>query len=198
MRTGKFNGQPDGSQVRELVIADWAIGMPGNRRARLMGASALAGGTVRCLVVAAGIVMIFGTPAAAACRSGTGSITIPGGIGGGGDTTITLPFGVLVTDIIGGTGCNAGATGNNALAIGSQASVFGDEATAYGRLANATGDFATATGGNANANGTNATATGQGSHANGAATTATGSNSTASGTNATATGAGSTATGDFA
>jgi hypothetical protein len=47
MWIGKFDGQPDGSHVRNVTIDDKAIGIPGRRRARLMGASALAGGALR-------------------------------------------------------------------------------------------------------------------------------------------------------
>jgi hypothetical protein len=111
MRIGALNARPDGSRVRELAIADQATGISGSRRARLMSASALAGGTLRCLAVAAGMVTIFGTPAAASCRSATITFHIPGGVGGGGGTDITLPFAGILTDVVNSTACNADANG---------------------------------------------------------------------------------------
>jgi trimeric autotransporter adhesin len=140
MSIRKFKWRPHGSSLTELAIADKAIGIRGNRRARLPGA--LPGVTLSCLAVAAGAVAVSGTPAAASCRSATISFDIGGGPAGGGET-ITLPFAGLLTDAT-SIGCNASATGNNALAIGSQASVFGDQATAYGYLATATGGPITA------------------------------------------------------
>src|SRR5262245_59530942 len=181
MRTGALNARPDGWRDREFAITDEATGIAGKRRPRLIGASR----TLRCLALAAGMVTIFGTPAAASCRTASITFTIAGGgIGGGGDINVNLPFAGLLTDIVNPTACNASASGTSALSIGSQTSAFGD--------------FATAMGANASASGGNATAIGQGSNATGAAATATGSNSAANGSNATATGAGSVAAGNFA
>src|SRR5262245_57613575 len=109
----------------------------GSSRARLMGASALAGGALRGLAVAAGMVTVFGSaPASAQCFSG------------------------LVGNLLTANCDITAATGINSTAVGLNANATGSTATAYGSGAVANGDFATATGGANLANGLNATATG--------------------------------------
>ena len=155
--------------------------------AGIMGASAIAGGALRGLAIAAGIVTVFGaTPAAAQCFSGTGgTLLMPA-------CNITAATGVASTAV----GLSANATGTNATAYGNAAVANGDFATATGHASAANGDLATATGRGSTANGDNATATGQRSNANGFNATAMGQGSTASGATASAFGQGSTANGD--
>src|SRR5262245_15834770 len=99
-------------------------------RARLLGASAIAGGALRSLA-AVGMVTGFGAaPALAQCFSGAA--------------------GNLLT-----ASCeHAAATGVNSTAVGLGANATGTNATAYGNGAVADGAFATATGFQANAVGT--------------------------------------------
>jgi hypothetical protein len=102
MKTGRLEAEPHGSQVHDIAIADEAINIPVGRRARLMGATAIAGGALRGLAVAAGMATVFGAaPAAAQCFSGT--------VG-------TLLMGPC--DISAATGGNATAVGSFARAIG--------------------------------------------------------------------------------
>ena len=62
---------PRSSQGHEVGIAGEPLNVSIGRRARLMGASALAGGALRSLV-AAGMATVFGaSPAMAQCFSGT-------------------------------------------------------------------------------------------------------------------------------
>ena len=217
MKTGKLNGQPEGSDVRIVAVADGVIGCPGNRRARLMSASALAGGTLRYLAVAAGMVTVFGTPAAGQipCVSNIlGTLTpINCSVIFGGTTTAfatAIGFDAVINGIAptayGGfaeangnfataLGEQSKATGANATATGSKSTANGANATASGQASSATGDFATATGQNSHAIGSTASAYGDGSSANGDDTTAIGQASTASATGATALGQGTTASG---
>ena len=136
-----------------------------------MGESALTGGALRGLAIAAGMVTVFGgAPAFAQCLS-----TAAGFNGGCAAATAT--------------GVGSTAVGSGATAIGPPPpGGSGFFATAYGNNAVANGDFATAAGAGSIANGNQATAVGQGSVANGTQATATGELSVATGTLATATG----------
>src|SRR5256884_7909644 len=115
---------------------------------RLMGASAIAGGPLRGLAAAAGMVTVFGgTPALAQCASTNTGFT--------------------------GTCAAAAATGGDSTAVGQAANATGTFATAYGNAAVAFGIGATATGGFSVAIGNSATATGVFTIANGARATPT-------------------------
>ena len=85
MRTGKRSFDTKVSHVRKMAMADQPRGTPGRGRAHLMATSALAGGTLRGLVVAAGMVTVFSTPASAGCSSF--NFSFPG---------VNIPIGVLV------------------------------------------------------------------------------------------------------
>ena len=72
MQARKRKADPRGSQIDSIEIAGETIGIPLSRRARLMGASALASGAMRGLAAAAGLAAVFGaSPALAQCASGT-------------------------------------------------------------------------------------------------------------------------------
>jgi hypothetical protein len=186
VKTGKPNANQSTPRVRDIAVACEATDIPVSRRARLMGASALAGGALRGLAVAAGMVTVFGgAPAFAGCQSSATDLSA------GTSCAATASTGVQATAV----GLNANATGTNATAYGFLAIANGAAAGATGAQSTANGADATATGVGSTANGINATATGFISIANGAAATATGSQSNATGTNATATGAGSLANG---
>jgi YadA head domain repeat (2 copies) len=176
VRTRTVKAVHNRSRIHDIAVANEPIGIPISRRARLMGASALAGGALRSLAVAAGMAAVFGAaPAMAQCSSNAGG-TLSGA----------------------GACAAAAATGTQSTAIGLNANATGTGATAYGNGALANGDFATATGQFSRANGSNATATGQLSVVNGAVATATGHDSRANGFAATATGENSQANGTFA
>jgi trimeric autotransporter adhesin len=116
MRMGKLDAEPEGSRVDEVAIAGESISISGSQRARLMGASALAGGALRGLSIAAGMATAFGaTPAAAQCASGaTGNIT------------------TAACDVTAATGVNSTAVGRAANATGLDATAFGFFAVAMG------------------------------------------------------------------
>src|SRR5262249_27636665 len=139
MKTTRINASAHASHVDHAVVAWKPIEIAISHRTRLMGASSIAGGALRGLVVAAGMVTVLGaSPALAQCFSG----------GGSGLTT-------------GGAGCDAVVpAGANATAVGQGANATGTNATAYGNAALANGQFATATGQSSTANGVHATATG--------------------------------------
>src|SRR6266508_6791467 len=72
MKTDRRNATQTGSPVYDIAVGCEAISIPVSRRARLLGASALAGGALRGLAIAAGMVTALGaTPALAQCFSGT-------------------------------------------------------------------------------------------------------------------------------
>src|SRR5262249_55667001 len=169
MKTTRINANSHGPQADHVAVTCKPIDIAGSRRARLMGASAIAGGALRGFAIAAGMVTVFGTsPVLAQCQST--------------DTNFS------------GT-CAATASGPASTAVGELANAAGGLATAYGNSANAIGDNATATGASSIANGSSATATGVGAVANGGSATATGQLSNATGVFATATGEASTANG---
>ena len=117
MKTGKLEAEPHGSQVHDIAIADEAINTPVSRRARLMGASALAGGTLLGLAIAAGVATVFGaSPAAAQCFSGTGGNLLMAAC------DVTAASGLASTAV----GSNANATGTTATAYGNTAIAIGD------------------------------------------------------------------------
>jgi hypothetical protein len=60
VKKGKLKGNPSRPFVRDIAVACEATDIPVSRRARLMGASALAGGAWRGLAIAAGMVTVFG------------------------------------------------------------------------------------------------------------------------------------------
>src|SRR5262249_45258852 len=100
----------------EIAVAREAISsIPlSPRRPRLMGASAIAGGALRSLAIAAGVVTVFGAAPAFAqvgCQS-------------------------AATDLSAGAGgCLAtAATGGSSTAVGSAANATGLAATAYGNI----------------------------------------------------------------
>ena len=73
MTAARCKAHRRGSHVDHVAVVDEAVSTPLSRRARLMGATALAGGALRGLAIAAGIVTLFGgAPALAQCFSGTG------------------------------------------------------------------------------------------------------------------------------
>jgi hypothetical protein len=70
MTAGSSKATRNRAPVDRVAIPGESIGIPLSRRARLMGASALAGGAWRGLAIAAGMVTVFGgTPAFAGCQS---------------------------------------------------------------------------------------------------------------------------------
>jgi len=72
MTAARCKAHQRGSHVRYIAVVDEVVSTPLSRRARLMGASALAGGALRGLAIAAGIVTAFGaSPAFAQCASGS-------------------------------------------------------------------------------------------------------------------------------
>src|SRR5262245_16656517 len=102
------------SHVDHVAVVDEAVSTTLSRRARLMGASALAGGALHGLAIAAGIVTVFGaSPAFAQCYSTMTGLA--------GDCTAVVP-----------TGANATAIGKNANATGTTATAYGTGATANG------------------------------------------------------------------
>ena len=62
----RINPNLRGPQASDVAVGGKPIKVAGNRRARLMGASALAGGALRGLAIAAGMVTIFGAATARA------------------------------------------------------------------------------------------------------------------------------------
>ena len=71
MTAARSKAHRRGSHVHYVAVVDEAVSTPLSLRARLMGASALAGGALRGLAIAAGIVTVFGaSPASAQCASG--------------------------------------------------------------------------------------------------------------------------------
>src|SRR5262245_61368740 len=75
MKTTRINASAHASHVDHAVVAWKPIEIAISHRARLMGASALAGGALRGLAIAAGMVAVFGaSPASAQCFSGTAGV----------------------------------------------------------------------------------------------------------------------------
>src|SRR5262245_51537429 len=111
MGRGKLEANPG----PDIAVACQAIENAGSQRARLMGASALAGGALRGLAVAAGMVAAFGgAPARAQCFvNAVGTLSGP---------------------------CFSTATGSSSTAVGGGANATGDSATAYGFGAVANGN----------------------------------------------------------
>jgi hypothetical protein len=115
MTAGTSNANRRCAHLHHGAAAGESIDMPLSRRARLLGASALAGGALRSLAIAAGMVTVFGAaPAFAQCRST--------------DTGFT------------GTCAATAAIGANSTAVGSGANAAAADATAYGNNAVANGD----------------------------------------------------------
>jgi hypothetical protein len=209
MKTRGSNPNPRGLRVDlDVAAACKPIEMAGGRRARLLVASALAGGALRGLAIAAGMVTVFGAaPAFAACTSGaTGNITTAAcntnpSIGA---QATAVGTGAMTGPSVAASayGFNANVFGTLGTAIGSNSNAGitnvlgpGERATAIGANSNAIGERATATGQNSQAIGATASAFGQGSVANGDATTAIGQVSTANATGATAVGQSTIASG---
>jgi hypothetical protein len=120
VRTRTVKAVHNRSRIHDIAVANEPIGIPISRRARLMGASAIAGGTLRGLAVAAGMVTVFGgAPALAQCSSNAAGT-------------------------LSGSCAAAAATGANSTAIGLNANATGTSATAYGNGALANGSSATA------------------------------------------------------
>src|SRR5262245_44441692 len=116
----RTNANSHGSQTDQVAAACKPIDVAGSRRARLMGASAIAGGTLRGLAIAAGMVTVFGAaPAMAQCFSGVGGNLLLGGC------QSTAATGINSTAV----GFMANATGGNATAYGNQAIANGNQAT---------------------------------------------------------------------
>jgi hypothetical protein len=67
----RINANLRGPQASDVAVGSKPIKVAGNRRARLMGANALAGGALRGLAIAAGMVTIFGAAPARAQTSWT-------------------------------------------------------------------------------------------------------------------------------
>ncbi len=125
MKKGKLKANPRTVHVHGIAVAGDSISIPRSRRARLLGASALAGDAFRSFAIAAGVVTALGTAPAFAqvgCQSDTSDLTA------------------------GGSCLAAAATGANSTAVGFNANATGTNATAYGNGAVANGNFATATG----------------------------------------------------
>src|SRR5262249_29532111 len=108
MKNTRTNANLHGQGVDQVADRGKPIDIAGSRRARLMGASALAGGALRGLAIAAGMATVFGAAPAFAldCQSGTSLSIIS-------------------------ANCDATATGGNATAVGSGATATGASATAY-------------------------------------------------------------------
>src|SRR5436309_5435862 len=108
VRTRTVKAVHNRSRIHDIALANEPIGIPISRRARLMGASAIAGGTLRGLAVAAGMVTVFGgAPALAQCASTNTGFT--------------------------GTCAAAAATGGDSTAVGQAANATGTFATEIGR-----------------------------------------------------------------
>ena len=122
MKKGKLKANLRTVHVHGIAVAGDSISIPRSRRARLLGASALAGDALRRLAIAAGVVTALGASPAFAQNA----ILDPGLAAG-----VCLP---------------AAATGTNSTAVGFNANATGTNATAYGNSAVANGNFATATG----------------------------------------------------
>jgi hypothetical protein len=60
MKTKRIKATRTGSPVDRIAVVCESMSIPGNRRARLLGASALAGGALRGFAIAAGMVTVFG------------------------------------------------------------------------------------------------------------------------------------------
>src|SRR5262245_56218877 len=122
MRTGKLNVKADKPRLHDRGLAPPPlINVSISRRARLLGASALASGALRGMAIAAGIVTVFGgSPTSAACLSTNSGFA--------------------------GTCIGSASLGIHAHAVGENANADGTNATAFGFSANATGDNAAATG----------------------------------------------------
>ena len=121
--------------------------LPASQRA-LLSTSALAGGALRGLVMAAGAALVANPASAQDYSAGGGVINPPSG-----EATAV--------------GSGATTTGTAASAYGFNSNANGTFASAFGAGANANGADATATGFTANANGASASAFGQGANANG-------------------------------
>ena len=202
MTAARCKAHRRGSHVDHVAVVDEAVSTPLSRRARLMGATALAGGALRGLVLVTGLAatvpMLVPSPAAAQIcglspngaepQDGFGAVVSGGAMACGNSANAN---GIFAT----ATGFFSKANGSSASAYGASSNALGTDATATGVGANAIGTDATATGQNSNAFGVNATATGDSSLAFGGAATATGQFSRANGENATATGQGSFANG---
>src|SRR5262249_5747004 len=132
------------------------------RRARLLSSSALAGGTLRGLALAAGLAVTV--PKLAPTDAAAEFVC-------GGSATGAEPQ----------TGAGAVATGADAVACGTNATANGANATAVGAASLANGGSASAFGAAANANGNNTTAVGSQANANTGFATAIGSESVANG-----------------
>jgi hypothetical protein len=66
-------------RVHDVAVAGASTGISISLRARLMGASAIAGGALRGLAIAAGMVTAFGgAPALAVCFSGNAGTLLSG------------------------------------------------------------------------------------------------------------------------
>jgi hypothetical protein len=73
MKASRLNANRDDPRFPAIAVAGEPIGIAVSRRARLLGASALAGGALRGLAIAAGMVTAFGAaPALAQCFSDAG------------------------------------------------------------------------------------------------------------------------------
>src|SRR5258708_36090270 len=127
MKTAASRGSQNRPRVRDLALVGESIAMPLSRRARLLGVSALAGGTLRSLAIAAAgltatTAMLAPVPAAAQFVCG-------------GSATGAEPQ----------TGAGAVATGIGDVACGSNANANGGLATATGDGAMAPRPHATPT-----------------------------------------------------
>src|SRR5260221_6541296 len=135
MKTAASRGSQNRPRVRDLALAGESIDMPLSRRARLLGASALAGGALRSLAIAAAglaatTAMLAPVPAAAQFVCG-------------GSATGAEPQ----------TGAGAGATGIGAVACGPRANADGNPPTAAGHGRPPTGGKPAAAGARAHRDG---------------------------------------------
>src|SRR5262245_32067206 len=81
MKTGKFGAGPAGPHPRNIAIGHESISTPTSRRGRLMAGSALAGGALRYLAVAAGMATVLGASPALAqfgCQSAANDLSAGG------------------------------------------------------------------------------------------------------------------------
>jgi hypothetical protein len=107
MKTTRINATSLGPYVNHVAAAHKPIEIAGNRRARLMGASAIASGGLRSLAAAAGMMTALGaSPVLAQCLSGDAAsgggvdsksyaVVLNAGVGFGVDTNVVGTRGIV-------------------------------------------------------------------------------------------------------
>jgi autotransporter adhesin len=210
MKTRRINAHPLGLHVDHVSVACKPIEIAGGPRVRLLGVSALAGGALRSLAIAAGVVTIFdGAPAFAqapivgnntsnfAFPTAPGQDSLAAGYGATASISDAAAFGTLATASFQSAafGTLANASGPTSTAVGYQATATGITGTALGTGSLASGESSTAVGNAATATADESTAMGDSAHATGANSVAIGVATEATQTNAIALGNTATSTG---